>query len=140
MKLIVTLSMALMMLGSISCNAQVDKKNDVKSNVTEKIEVYYFHFTRRCHTCETVENESRKAVEALYPTQMKNGQITFQAINLDDESSKAAAAKAKAEGQSLLIIKGTTRIDLTDKGFMYAVSSPDKLQAEIKKAVDPLLQ
>ena len=138
MKQLLSLSFALMvMLGSLSCEAQTNKKQ-AKANVATKVEVYYFHFTRRCHTCETVEEESKKAVEALYPEQVKKGTITFQALNLDDESSKKIAEKLKVSGQSLLVVKGGKQIDLTDKAFMYATTTPDKLKAEIKKAIESL--
>jgi hypothetical protein len=86
-----------------------------------------------------VEEESKKAVESLYPDQVKKGTVTFKAINLDDESGKPVAERCKVSGQSLLIISGEARIDLTSEGFMYARSNPDKLKEEIKKAIDPLL-
>jgi hypothetical protein len=31
------------------------------------------------------------------------------------------------------------RFDLTDKAFMYARTSPEKLKAEVKKAIDTIL-
>ncbi len=140
MKKIILWSFALMMiLGGISCNAQSAKKEVAKVVSTSKVEVYYFHFTRRCMTCNAVETESKKAVTALYPKLVKSGKITFQAINLDDASSKAAAEKCGVEGQSLLVIGSGKRIDLTSQGFMYAVSNSEKLKAELKKAIDPLL-
>jgi hypothetical protein len=140
MKKVILFSLALMlMLSGISCNAQSSKKQDVKAVATSKVEVYYFHFTRRCMTCNAVETESKKAVEAMYPKLMKSGKISFKAINLDDASSKTAAEKCGAEGQSLLVISGGKRIDLTSQGFMYAISNPEKLKAELKKAIDPLI-
>lgn len=138
MKQLLTLSFTLFILfGSVSCNAQTSKKQTVAA---AKIEVYYFHFTRRCHTCESVEAESKKAVETLYADQVKKGTVTFQALNLDDESSKKIAEKLQIGGQTLLVVKGDTKIDLTDKAFMYATSSPEKLQAEIKTAIDGMLK
>lgn len=122
-----------------SCYAQESKKPVTTEVATAKVEVYYFHATRRCMTCNAVETESKNALEALYPDKVKNGAINFQSLNFEEESSKAAVEKAKAEGQSLLIVSGDTRIDLTSQGFMYAVSNPEKLKQEIKKAVDPLL-
>jgi hypothetical protein len=107
---------------------------------TTKIEVYYFHFTRRCMTCQNVENVSKKAVETLYPEKVKSGQITFQSINLDEKAGEAVGAKYKIEGQTLIVIAGEKKVDLTDKGFLYANDSPDKLKAEIKKAVDGFLK
>jgi hypothetical protein len=107
---------------------------------TTKIEVYYFHFTRRCMTCQNVENISKKAVETLYPEQVKKGEVSFQSVNLDEKSGEIIGAKYKIEGQTLIIIKGDKRVDLTDKGFMYANNSPEKLKAEIKKAIDGMIK
>jgi hypothetical protein len=106
----------------------------------KKVEVYYFHFTRRCTTCNNVEKVSREAVETQYATQVKSGMITFKSINLDEKEGEAIGAKYKIEGQTLIIISADKRVDLTDKGFMYANDSPDKLKKEIKKAVDGMLK
>ena len=139
MKKLTILSLALVMiLGSFSCNAQSNKKEETKNTVTTKVEVYYFHYTRRCVTCNAVETESKASIAALYPAQYKKGLITFKSVNLDEKGSEALAAKCKAEGQALLIISGSKRTDLTDKGFMYAKSSPNKLKAELKKAIDAI--
>jgi hypothetical protein len=105
-----------------------------------KIEVFYFHFTRRCSTCINVEKESKKAVETLYPDQVKKGEIIFQSINLDEKNGEALGKKYAIEGQTLVVIRGDKKIDLTDKGFLYANNSPEKLQAEIRTAVDSLLK
>lgn len=140
MKKLIVLSFALiMMLGGISCNAQKAKEQPTKAVTTGKVEVIYFHFTRRCMTCNAVETESKKALEAMYSNLIKAGKLTFKSINLDEASSKAAAEKCGAEGQSLLVMSGGKRIDLTSQGFLYAVNNPEKLKAELKKAIDPLL-
>jgi len=132
---------AVMMIGGMSCNAAQGKKDQsAKKVAVQKVEVYYFHFTRRCMTCIAVEAESKKAVETLYPTQTKAGKITFEGINLDDESSKAIAEKLNVGGQSLLIVGGGKKIDLTSQAFMYARSNPEKLKAEMKAAIDSLIK
>ena len=107
---------------------------------TTKIEVYYFHFTRRCMTCQNVEKVSKNAVETLYPEKVKGGLVSFQSINLDEKAGEAIGAKYKIEGQTLIVIAGNKRVDLTEKGFLYANDSPDKLKAEIKKSVDGFLK
>ena len=105
-----------------------------------RIEVYYFHFTRRCTTCINVEKVSKEAVETQFSEQVKKGDITFKSVNLDEKEGEAIGAKYKIEGQTLLVISGDKKVDLTDKGFMYANDSPAKLKAEIKKAVDGMLK
>ncbi len=116
-----------------------ENKDVLPANAGDKVEVFYFHLTRRCVTCQAVENVSRDAIEALYPDQVKKGSVSFTSVNLDLEGSKPVAERCKVTGQTLLVLSGDVRVDLTDKGFMYATTSPDKLRAEIKKAIDPLL-
>jgi len=115
-----------------SGNAQTAKK-ETPVSTSDEIEVYYFHFSARCVTCKTVEAEAKADVQNLY-----SGAVSFQAINLDDDSSKAIAEKLKVSGQTLLIVKGDQQINLTNEGFMYAMSNPAKFKSIIKKKIDVL--
>jgi hypothetical protein len=120
--------------------ASSSKNSESTSLTPKKVEVYYFHFTRRCMTCNNVEKVSKEAVEKQYAEKVKAGEISFRSINLDEKDGEAVGAKLKVEGQTLLIVSGDKRVDLTDKGFMYANDSPEKLKAEIKKAIDDMLK
>lgn len=99
-------------------------------------EVYYFHLSRRCTTCQTVEKVSQEAVTEFFAEAVKKGEVTFKAVNLEDKENKALVKKLKVQGQSLLIVNGQDQINITDKGFMYAMNEPDKLKAEIKAGVE----
>lgn len=105
-----------------------------------KVDVYYFHYSRRCVTCQSVEQESQKILKELYANEIKAGTVQFTGVNLDEKEGKALARKCKAEGQSLLVMSQNKRIDLTEQGFMYARTQRDKLKSEIKKTIDPLLK
>jgi hypothetical protein len=124
----------------IACTAQPSKK-EVKSSASnsDKIEAYYFHFTARCTTCKTIEAKAKESLETLYPNQIKQGLITFQSINLDEASSKPLAEKFGVSGQTLLLVKGDQKINLTNEGFMYAVVKPEKFKEIINEKVDGLL-
>jgi hypothetical protein len=140
MKQISLISFALLlMLGNWSCNAQANKKAEVNSTVSTKVEVYYFHFTRRCATCLSVEENARKAVESLYADKLKKGEYFFRGVNLDDDSSKAIAEKLGIGGQTLLVVCGDKKVDITDKGFMNA-HDLEKMKEEIRKAVELALK
>lgn len=140
MKKLISLSVLLLLVVSFFTVSSVaaDKKTQTAVSKSTKVEVYYFHFTRRCVTCQAVEAESQKAIAALYPVQAKKGLITFKSVNLDKKSSEILAKKCNVSGQTLLVISGGKRVDLTEQGFMYAKSSPDKLKAELKKTIDPM--
>jgi len=90
-------------------------------------------------TCKTVESEAKNNIETLYPNQVKNGIITFQSVNLDDDSSKDLAKKLSVSGQSLLIVKGDQKFNITNEGFMYARTNPEKFKTIIKGKIDSLL-
>lgn len=122
-----------MIMGSLSCNAQTNKK-DAKANASTKVEAYYFHYSSRCVTCKAVEAEAKKDIETLY-----NGKVTFKSVNLDDDANKALAEKLQVAGQSLLIVKGDTKINITNEGFMYARNNPEKFKSVIKEKMDPLV-
>lgn len=124
-----------------SCNGQQEKKNIAKSMEisSDKIEAYYFHFTARCTTCKTIEASAKDNLETLYPNQVKAGVITFQSVNLDEESSKTLAERLGVSGQTLLLVKGDQKINLTNDGFMYAVVKPEKFKEIINEKVDGLM-
>jgi hypothetical protein len=122
----------------ISANAQSLKK-EVSGSSSDKIEAYYFHFTARCVTCRTIEAKAKENLESLYPNQMKQGLITFQSINLEEATSKPLAEKLGVSGQTLLLVKGDQKINLTNEGFMYAMVKPDKFREIMNEKVDGLL-
>ena len=130
----------LLMVPFIACTAQPSKK-EVKAsdNNSDKIEAYYFHFTARCTTCRTIEAKAKENLETLYPNQFKQGLITFQSINLEEASSKPLAEKLGVSGQTLLLVKGDQKINLTNEGFMYAVAKPEKFKEIINEKVDGLM-
>ncbi len=137
MKRIIIFSLMLsLLLSGFSLEAQ-DKK--AKTSVSKKIEVYYFHYTRRCITCNAVEQVTKDAIAAMYPEQFNKGQIIFKSINLDEKGNEALAKKCKADGSSLILMTKGKQVNLTDKAFMYAKNSPEKLKAEIKKVLDSML-
>lgn len=123
---------AIMVLGSNFSSAQNSKKENAAS-ASNKVEAYYFHFNTRCETCRAVEAQAKTDILSLYP-----GEATFTAINLDDASSKPIAEKLKISGQTLLIVKGAKKLNLTNEGFLYATTNPAKLKSIIKQKVDAL--
>ena len=124
----------------IACNGQTSNTEvKVSSENSDKIEAYYFHFTARCTTCRTIEARAKENLETLYPNQMKAGLITFQSLNLEEAPNKPLAEKLGVSGQTLLIVKGDNKINLTNEGFMYAVVKPEKFKEIINEKVDSLL-
>ncbi len=113
--------------------------NEIRQAENNKIEAYYFHFSARCVTCRTVEAEAKNDILTLYPQMVKDGEISFLSVNLEDKEGKALGEKLKISGQTLLIVKGNRKINLTNEGFLYAIPNPLKLKSIIKEKVDQLV-
>ncbi|MFH1261990.1 MAG: nitrophenyl compound nitroreductase subunit ArsF family protein [Pseudomonadota bacterium] len=48
------------------------------------VRVYYFHGSLRCVTCHKLENLAREAIQENFGKEMKNGNLVWQAINVED--------------------------------------------------------
>jgi len=130
----------LLILPFFSCSGQPSKKENIEpAGNSDKIEAYYFHFTARCVTCKTIEAKAKENLETLYPNLVKQGLITFQSLNLEEASTKPVADKLGVSGQTLLIVNGDKKINLTNEGFLYAVVKPEKFKEIINEKVDGLL-
>ena len=119
-----------------SCNGQTDKSENTTTKTAKAgaINLYYFHYTHRCVTCMSVENVSKKAVSDLY-----GNNVSFASYNLEEAEGEAKGKELGVSGQTLLIVSGDTKIDLTNEGFLNARSNPEKLKQIIKEKIDPLL-
>lgn len=127
------LLIAFILMSVFSCDAKETAKTAVPAKAG-KVSAYYFHFTTRCITCKTVEAEAIADLKVLYGNKVK-----LQSINLDEKSGQELAEKIGVSGQTLLIVKGNTKINITNEGFMYARTNPEKFKSIIKEKVDPLM-
>ena len=139
MKTLKTIIAVFLFFGTINVHAQsTEPKQGETLSGTETINVYYFHNTHRCATCLAVESVTRKTLEDSLPEQMKNGEITFQSLNIEEDENEPLARKLHVSGQTLLFVKNDNKKDLTNDAFMYARTNPDKLKVKILKTIKNL--
>ncbi len=98
-----------------------------------RLKAYYFHFTARCVTCQTVESEARKNL-----TELAGKNVALQSVNLDEPSGEALAKKLNIATQTLLLTNGKKQINITNEGFMYARSNPAKFREVMKRKIAEL--
>jgi len=118
-----------------------ESKNPVKMFAPgNTVEVYYFHYSRRCATCNAVEDETKKALEEYFKKQLDEGEITFLSVNIEEEGSETLTDLYQISGQALLLVGGEESIDLTDKAFMNARTKPEKFREMVKETVLKLIE
>lgn len=119
---------------SISNAADYTDKMEFENNTKPEITVYYFHTNARCVTCRTIEAEAKKDVQELF-----DKKVNFVAFNLDEDAGKTKAKELGVNAQTLLIVKGGKKINITNQGFLYARSNPEKFKQVIEDKIKPLL-
>ena len=139
MKAIQLMFLTVAVVSLSACNTQTSPDQNTSVANTDELQVYYFHFTKRCATCNAVENEARVALEMFYSDQMKEGNIAFTSLNLEEGDGKEMAESLKVSGQSLLLVKGDQMVNLTNEGFLNARTKPDKFHEILKSNIDNLL-
>jgi hypothetical protein len=122
-----------------SCKTQTNENQTSESVASNDVQVYYFHNTKRCATCNAVENETRVALEMFYKDQITAGTMEFTSLNLEEDQGKEMAQSLRVSGQTLLITKGDTHVNLTNEGFMNARTNPTKFHEILKAQIDKLL-
>jgi C4-dicarboxylate transporter len=147
MKRILTILTLIFVAGIYSASAQccssqqqlADVSSSTKTCIDAKqtntdVKAYYFHATRRCATCEAVEKVTKETISENY-----KGKVSFESINREENKDNALVKKYKISGQTLLLIKGDEKVDLTSAAFMNARTNPEKFEAKLKSAIDAML-
>jgi len=127
MNVIRIFAVVLLLLAGVS-NTEAQTKEKASG-----VEVYYFHATNRCMTCEAVEAVTKEALKQYY-----GDQLTLKSINREEDKDNPLLKKHQISGQTLLILKGDKAVDLTTVAFMNARTKPEKLKAKIKETIEKM--
>ncbi len=108
-----------------------------------RLEVYCFHGTRQCETCKNIKANTREALDRHFSGQLKDGNITFAIIDVDDKKNEQLAEKFEATGTALMInyvVNGKDSIvDWSDFAFDEA-GDKDKYVALLKSKIEGVLK
>ena len=85
-----------------------------------------------------VEENARKALEALYPSELKTGEYAFTSLNLDEPGTKTIADKLGVGGQTMMVVNDEKKLDITSSVWM-AAHNPVKMQEELKAGINKVL-
>lgn len=136
MKRLISTFSFMLIFGLISIFAQdkIEAKTAEQSQIAVPVKAYYFHATRRCATCEAVEAVTKEALQEYY-----GDKVTFESINREENKDNPLVSKYEISGQTLLIIKGDEKIDLTNEAFLNARTNPEKFKTKLKSTIDAMM-
>lgn len=102
-----------------------------------KVEVYYFHGTRRCETCKSVGKVSKELVEYKYTN---NSNVKFIEIDYDQKGNETLVKKFEVTSSGLYVYNQIEFVNLTTYAFQYARTNPDKLRIKLKSTINKYLK
>ena len=123
----------------------VNETKTAASSISNKnhLEVYCFHGTRQCETCKNMKVNTKATLDKYFSTQLKNGNIVFSIIDVDDPKNEKLAEKFQATGTALMInnvVNGRDNItDWSDFAFEKA-NDESKFIPELKIKLEALLK
>jgi len=65
---------------------------------------WYYHSTKRCKKCNTIEAYGKEALETLFADRMASGEITWQVANMDDVWNQGAVQRYGLLRSSLVFV------------------------------------
>jgi len=140
MKQLSIFSMLAISLFLFSCTGKAQNKTSENQMKQNTIEVFDFHTTNRCITCNAIEANTKYTLETYFADEIKSGKITFQVINLDEKENEQLGEKFQAYGTSLFLNVVTNgkekQIDLTEFAFMKGKA----FSSELKETLDKQLK
>lgn len=109
-----------------------------------KLKIVYFHSERRCPTCISIEDNTKKTLNTYFANQLKDGTITFRILNVEEDKNQKMVEKYEVEGSSLYLTKVSgskeTNTDFTNFAFSYSRNQADKFIAGLKAEIEKNLK
>lgn len=122
-------------------NMSTTKPATAKVETADKLEVYYFHRTARCYSCNTMGELVTNLINERYGQQVKEGKIDFKQLNVELPENKEIAKKFQATGSSLFInriMNGKDKIEQDADVWRY-LSSAENFNEYLGKKIDSYL-
>lgn len=59
-----------------------------RADTESKVVVYYFHATKRCWTCKTIEAYSEEAIRSGFAEQLESGSMEWRTVNVETPENR----------------------------------------------------
>jgi len=70
-----------------------------------EVVLYYFHGTRRCNTCRTIESYAQQALESKFNDQLQAGSLQWKVINTDEPDNEHFVTDFGLVSSSLVLVE-----------------------------------
>jgi phosphoketolase len=108
------------------------------------IEIYNFHLTNRCPSCNAIENATTKTLERYFAEEVRQGRIRRSVVNVDEKANQKLAEKYQAYGAACFVTRifdgKESTTDLTGPGFKFARNREEQFIEMMKNTIEEYLK
>jgi hypothetical protein len=80
---------------------------DYEANAVQgKVVAYYFHYNRRCATCNKIEELAQKAISERFGDEISDGDLVFRSLNVEEKGNEHFETDYNMTSQSLILVDG----------------------------------
>lgn len=109
----------------------------------DKVVVYYFHRTIRCHSCNLLEDITRETIRLCFEREAAKGSVELKIVNMDEPDKAHFIKDFKLPYQSIVIEKHEKGKAATWKRLDRAwvmMDTQNKMMAYIESEIKNLLK
>ena len=78
---------------------------DGSTSAQREVVLYYFHGTRRCNTCRTIESSAQRAVETKFKDELQAGALRWKVLNTDEPGNAHFVKDFGLVSSSLVVVE-----------------------------------
>lgn len=86
-----------------------------------QVVVYYFHGTRRCKTCRTIEAYAEEVVKSRFAKDLESGALAWKVVNYDEPENEHFIKEFSLVSASLVLVEindeGPVRFEVLQKAW-----------------------
>ncbi len=135
---IIIIIMALLFSCNNEKDGKVENNKDVKLSLKkDRIDIYYFHRTKRCSGCLKLEKMMNKIIENKYQKEISSGIINYMTINVEKEEEYVKKYNLVMPGITIDAIKNNKTLYHKNLEKAWQVkNNKDKFKQFIEKNID----
>jgi hypothetical protein len=86
-------------------NAITDNRSETSEEPNRRIIAYYFHGTRRCVTCQTIESFAEESLRAEFSGELDTGKLAWRVVNVDTPENEHFIQDYELSTRSVVLVE-----------------------------------
>ena len=83
----------------------IDNGSEKKKAPEQQVIAYYFHGTRRCVTCQTIESYTEESLRSEFSDELESGKLVWQPVNVDTPGNEHFVQDYELSTRSVVLVE-----------------------------------